>query len=395
MRFNQSQNMHLLCFDPLYYPKENGAMRRIRYGGGEEKLKMESGVMYNEDGSATLTLIQPQATRVEVRYRRHNYKLARPEFRHDPQFYAKDYVMEPMTKIDDKTWQITIHPGPGYHSIYFYVDGVKTINTQGPYGYDSDDIRNFIDIPDDPDTQLQNVPHGAISREIYWSATTGRYRACWVYTPASYASGSRSYPVLYLQHGGGQDEVCWFQSGKLDLMLDNLIARGEAEEMIVVCNNGYVLKEIEPGWFVEGRLDEVMIHDCLPHIEKRYRTLTDRHHRAVAGLSMGGGHARRIGLGHPDLFASVGMFSSGECFPIQTEDMDFSALFSDPQRFNEQMDVVLVTCGESDPRYDKTCADLQPLLDRGFHIEFRGYQGQHEWNVWRASAKDFVRKLFR
>ena len=104
MRFNQSQNMHLLCFDPLYYPKENGAMRRIRYGGGEEKLKMESGVMYNEDGSATLTLIQPQAARVEVRYRRHNYKLARPEFRHDPQFYAKDYVMEPMTKIDDKTW---------------------------------------------------------------------------------------------------------------------------------------------------------------------------------------------------------------------------------------------------------------------------------------------------
>ena len=175
MRFNQSQNMHLLCFDPLYYPKENGAMRRIRYGGGEEKLKMESGVMYNEDGSATLTLIQPQATRVEVRYRRHNYKLARPEFRHDPQFYAKDYVMEPMTKIDDKTWQITIHPGPGYHSIYFYVDGVKTINTQGPYGYDSDDIRNFIDIPDDPDTQLQNVPHGAISHNGSLSCLLGVY----------------------------------------------------------------------------------------------------------------------------------------------------------------------------------------------------------------------------
>ena len=177
--------------------------------------------------------------------------------------------------------------------------------------------------------------------------------------------------------------------------MDNLIARGEAEEMIIVCNNGYVLKETETGEFQEGRLDHVIINDCMPYIEKKYRIQTDRRKRAAAGLSMGGGHVRRLVFGHPELFANVGIFSSGECFPTVMEDMDFSKLFSDAAQFNESMDVVYITCGEADPRYDRTTADLRPLQDQGFKIEFQGYQGQHEWNVWRYSAKDFVKKLFK
>ena len=394
MKNNQSQNMHLFCFDPIY-PKNEGFMKRVNYGGGGEEFQVESGAVYNENGTVSLSYYNPKALKVEVRYRKHNYKFAKSEYRKDPDFYKNDYVFEPMIKGDDDYWRSIINPGAGFHSIFYYVDGVRTINTQGPYGYDDDGIRNFVDIPDDEDTQIHDVPHGAITREMYKSSETGRYRACWVYTPASYATGNKRYPVLYIQHGGTQDEVCWFQSGKIDMILDNLIAKGEAEEMIVVCNNGYVFKQLENGNFIEGRLDNVIIKDCIPYIDKKYRTIPERRKRAAAGLSMGGGHARRLGFGHPDVFANAGLFSSGECFPIVTEDMDFSDLFSDQKKFNELMDVVYVTCGESDPRYDKTCSDLKPLQQKGFNIEFKGYQGQHEWNVWRYSAKDFVKKLFK
>jgi len=390
----QSQNMHFLCFDPIYDYKD-GTNRMIRYNGTTEGQKMENAVVYNEDGTATVTYHNPTAKKVEVRYRKHNYMYSQPEFRQDPDFYKKDYVFEEMTRNEFGYWTHTINPGPGFHSIYFYADGVKVYNTRPPYGYDADDIRNFVDIPDDPDTQVQDVPHGSLTREIYKSELTGRYRACWVYTPASYAKSDKIYPVTYIQHGGTQDEVCWFQSGKIDIMMDNMIARGEVEEMVIVCNNGYVYVEQEDGNFTTGRLDEVIINDCMPMIEAKYRVSTDRRQRAVCGLSMGGGHARRLGFLHTDVFANVGLFSSGECFPTVTYDIDLTELFSDAEKFNELMDVVFVTCGDADPRYDQTVADLKPIQERGLNIEFKGYKGQHEWNVWRPSAKDFVKKLFR
>ena len=145
----------------------------------------------------------------------------------------------------------------------------------------------------------------------------------------------------------------------------------------------------------EGRLDNVIIGDCLPFIESKYRIIKDRNHRAVAGLSMGGGHARRLGLGHPDVFANVGMFSSGECFPTVTDDMDFTELFSDADKFNNYMDKVVVACGDADPRYDQTYEQVKEYQDKGFNIEFLVYQGQHEWNVWRYCAKDFVKNIFK
>lgn len=395
MKANQSHNAHFLCFDGINFPQDEGVMKMIHYGGGGDPFEVEDCAVYNENGTVSLKYYNPKVKKVEVRYRKHNYKFSSPEYRKDRDFYSKDFVFEPMTLEADGYWHLTIDPGPGFHSIYYFADGVRVVNTRAPYGYDGFDIRNFVDIPDDEDTEIHDVPHGAITREIYKAAETNRWRACWVYTPPSYATSNKKYPVLYIQHGGSQDEVCWFQSGKLDVILDNLIARGEAEEMIVVANNGYVFKEVEGGKFIEGRLDNVIIDSCIPYIESKYRVISDRRARAAAGLSMGGGHARRLGLGHPDVFANVGMFSSGECFPLVTEDMDFRPLFSDKDKFNEYMDVVYVTCGDADPRYDKTCADLKPLQDAGFRVEFQGYQGQHEWNVWRYSGKDFVKKIFK
>lgn len=416
MKYNQSQNMHLLCFDPIFphneavnnYNKDlkegktpllefkpDKWMKMIHYGGSDELFNVEDGACYNEDGTVSLSYFAPNAKKVQIKYRLHNYKNSKPEYRQDKKFYSKDYTVEDMILGDDGYWRITIDPGVGYHSIFYIVDGHMTINKQGPYMFDDDGIRNIVDIPDDEDTAIHDVPHGSITREIYFSKETNRYRCCWVYVPASYHTSNKEYPVLFIQHGGSQDETSWFAAGKLDMILDNLIARNEAEEMIVVCNNGYVFKETENGQFVEGRLDNVIINDCLPYIEQKYRVIKDRNHRAVAGLSMGGGHARRLGLGHPDVFANVGMFSSGECFPTVTDDMDFSGLLADATKFNEYMDVVMVACGDADPRYDRTYEQVKEYQDKQFNIEFVGYQGQHEWNVWRYCAKDFVKKIFK
>ncbi len=416
MKYNQAQNMHLLCFDPIYPRNEavkqynqdvksgkiqplpskpSRYMKMIHYGGSEEAFAVEDGAIYHEDGTVTLRYFAPNAKLVQVKYRLHNYTRSHPEQRNCKGFSEKDYVLDDMQLKDDGYWSITIDPGVGYHSIYFLVDGIVAINQQGPYMYDGDGIRNMIDIPDDPDTQLQDVPHGSITREVYYSKETQRYRNCWVYLPPSYTQCNKTYPTLYIQHGGSQNETSWFAAGKLDMLLDNLIARKESEEMIVVCNNGYVYREGEDGQFREGRLDHVIMGDCMPYIESRYRVAKDRRERAVAGLSMGGGHARRLGLGHPDVFASCGMFSSGECFPTVTADMDFSALLSDAEEFNRCMDVVVVACGDADPRYEQTCAEVRAYQEKGFNITFTGYKGQHEWNVWRYCAKDFVKRLFR
>ena len=370
MKNNQSQNMHFLNFDPIF-PKNQAInnynndlkegktsplqfkpekyMRMIHYGGNDELFEVESGAVYNEDGTVTVSYFAPNAKLVQIKYRLHNYKYSSPKYRKDRKFYSKDYTVEDMELGEDGYWRKTINPGVGYHSIFYIVDGQVQINKQGPYVFDDDGIRNIVDIPDDEDTQIHDVPHGSITREIYFSKETNRYRCCWIYTPASYANS----------------------------------------------NNGYVYKEGNNGMVSEGRLDNVIIGDCLPFIESKYRIIKDRNHRAVAGLSMGGGHARRLGLGHPDVFANVGMFSSGECFPTVTDDMDFTELFSDADKFNNYMDKVVVACGDADPRYDQTYEQVKEYQDKGFNIEFLAYQGQHEWNVWRYCAKDFVKNIFK
>ncbi len=406
MKFNQSQNMNFFSFDPIYQRKDlsPNAPKPIIYAPDDEaaglttKYPIEAGAMYNEDGTVTLNYFAPKAENVSVRYRHHNYKNSKPEYRQDPDFYAKkDYYIEPMTKLEDGYWTITINPGVGYHSVYFIVDGVTIVSTQNPFIYDGWGIRNFIDIPDDPDTQLQEgVAHGSLVREIYKSEITGRFRCCWVYLPASYFTNpEKRYPVLYIQHGGGQDETSWFQGGKIDMILDNLIARGEAEEMMVVANTGDVFIEGEDGLFHNGQLQEIIAKECIPHIDGKYRTIADRKHRAVCGLSMGGGHSRRIAFCHPELFANVGLFSSGERFPTTAADYDFGPLLNDVEKFNELFDVAFVTCGDADLRYDETEAQVNEYIAKGLKLQFKGYQGQHEWNVWRYCAKDFVQMIFK
>ncbi|MBR2808669.1 MAG: hypothetical protein IKE33_00345 [Erysipelotrichaceae bacterium] len=393
MKTNQAQNMNLLCFDMI--GAKNVTPGKINLYAKGVDLQKDLEPIYHEDGSVTLFLVNPKASKVELRYRKHNFKYSDPEYRKDPQFYSKDYVIEPMTKNEEGVWEITVKPGPGFHSVYFLVDGVTTINFRCPYDYDGSGIRNYVDLPDDEDTQLLNVPHGSVTREIFWCKQTERFRVCWVYTPASYAKSDKEYPVVFIHHGGGQDETSWFYPGKTDLILDNLIAKGEAEEMIVVANCGYLYRDNGDGTVTQMKHDEMIVEDCLPMIEEKYRVKKDRHYRAACGLSMGGGHTRRVVFGHTDLFANVGIFSSGELFPTVVEDTDFHGVFDSAEKFNSLMDVCFITCGDADPRYDETYRQVSELQEKGYNIEYKGYQGQHEWNVWRYCFKDFAKKIFK
>lgn len=388
---HEYRNMHILCFDPMY-KKQTGDFQGVVYEGSQKAIEIVEGVKKTKKGSALLSYYHPDAKKVEVAYCTTNGENRIPMQEHKD--CSIQYQRLPMIKGEDDYWRLEIHPGVGYHDIFYFVDGVKTIHTQAPYGYDGDSLYNFIDLTEDEDFLLQDVPHGRISRELYTSSVTKRIRSCWVYTPPEYFTSQESYPILYVQHGGGEDEICWFQSGKIDIMMDNLIAQGRVKPMIIVANNGYAMKKIDEHHIMECRLDEVIINDCMPHIERSYRVKKDRKYHAAAGLSMGGGHVRRLVFAHPDCFANVGIFSSFEGFPTTVDGYDFSKVMGNEKVFNQTMDTVLITCGDGDPRIFKTRQNVEDLQDAGFHIDFASFPGHHEWNVWRASMKAFVEKLF-
>lgn len=389
---NDDMNAHILCFDPIF-KKQTSEFQGVTYEGSNQPIEIVKSVKKIAEGTVLLSYYNSDAELVEVEYCTIDGENRIPLKDGDAFVYKTRKVA--MVKGSDDYWRVSIDPGIGYHDIFYYVDGVKTIHTQAPYGYDGDSLYNFIDLTENSEFQLQDVPHGRITRELYHSSITNRLRACWVYTPPEYETSNESYPTLYVQHGGGEDEICWFQSGKLDILMDNLIATGKVNPMIIIANNGYAMKELDDSHIIECKLDEIIVNECLPFIERQYRTKSDRKYRAVAGLSMGGGHARRLAFAHPEVFANVGMFSSFEGFPTSVKGYDFSSVMKDSDSFNSLMDQVIVTCGDGDPRIVKTKTDVEYLQHKGYDIVFQEFMGHHEWNVWRESISFFIKKLFK
>lgn len=206
----------------------------------------------------------------------------------------------PMKKDDEGYFTATISGiKPGFHYHHYLVDGVRAINPMVPIGYGSFTPINFIEVADDECDfyMLKDVPHGEIRMEIYPSSVTGRTRACYVYTPPGYGKdGNRKYPVLYVQHGVGENETGWVWQGKMHHIMDNLIAEGGCEEMLVVANTGYAFTEDGKDDYLPGEFDRVLIEDCIPFIESKYSVRSDRKGRAIAGLSMGSVQAARTAV---------------------------------------------------------------------------------------------------
>ena len=306
------------------------------------------------------------------------------------------YELKPDT---DGYWSVVVDDiPPGFHYHEYFVDGVKATNPLTPYGYGGFIAVNFFELPGEEDSDfylLKNVPHGTVRMDLYKSSVTGRWRNCYVYTPPGYEKElDKRYPVLYLQHGGGESETAWVWHGKINYIMDNLLAEGKCQEMIIVMNNGYAFKPDGTSHPSMGSLDEVIVKDCIPFIDSKYRTIAHREFRAMAGLSMGGFQANATVMSNLDKFASLGIFSGG--FSYKGKGYDLTELFNNPEEYNKKFKLLFVAAGEQEqPMCDELRQELGKLNQKGIRNVFYSCPGYHEWDVWRRSCREFLKLLFR
>ena len=317
----------------------------------------------------------------------------------------------PMTKSADGIWSVTTPPAvPGFHYYWFVLDGVQ-VNDPGSetyfgYGKETSGIEipeagvNFYDIKD--------VPHGEVRARWYFSKTTGEWRRALVYTPPGYDRNATKYPVLILQHGAGENEEGWTKQGRANFILDNLIAEGAAMPMIVVMDRGYANRAgsqpvvIGPGSSQRSfqqafsAFEDVILNDLIPTIDSSYRTIPDREHRAMAGLSMGGMQTMFIGLRHLDRFAYIGSFS-GPIFGTFDVKTSYDGAFADPAAFNKKVKLLWMGSGSEEKQFYKGIKDAADALKQsGVNVVFFESQGTaHEWQTWRRDLRDFAPRLFR
>ena len=247
------------------------------------------------------------------------------------------------------------------------------------------------------------VPHGEVRLRVYQSKVTGGWRRAYVYTPPDYDTNTKArYPVLYLQHGAGENATSWTKQGRANLILDNLIAAGKAKPMIVVMDTGYATK---PGATpvqgatgtpqIPNAFEDVVITDLIPTIDASYRTLADRDNRAMAGLSMGGGQTLQITSKNLGLFAWIGSFSA----PLRNFDIKTSmnGVLNDAPAFNKRVRLLWIGSGTAETAMHDAASQLHTSLDAAGikHVVFESTGTSHEWQTWRRSLNDFAPRLFR
>ena len=212
-------------------------------------------------------------------------------------------------------------------------------------------------------------------------------KSCYIYTPPTYQQGNKNYPVLYIMHGVGENETGWIWNGKLNFIMDNLIAEGKCREMIVVSCCNYAFCEGEQAVFYPGDFDSELTKDCIGYTDTHFRTISDRKHRAVAGLSLGSAQALLAAANHPDLFGALGIFSG-----VRTDEMKRLIV----QNKEWPMERVFLGCGNGETelkeKQEKFLADCE---EAGVPVTHKTYTGYHEWHVWRECLRDFAQLIFK
>jgi enterochelin esterase-like enzyme len=306
----------------------------------------------------------------------------------------------PMIKDANGVWTITTDPlVVGFHYYSFAVDGVRVADPGSEGYFGSSWMSSGIEVPE-PGVDFydaKNAPHGDVRVRPYFSKIANAWRQAYVYTPPGYDSNPNTrYPVLYLQHGAGEDERGWTMQGRANFILDNLIAEGKAKPMIVVMDNGGGSALFAPGVargsVVNSQFAEILIREIIPMVETNYRALTDRANRAIAGLSMGAGQAWQIGTANLDKFAYIGGFSGGANGEPQTA---YNGVMADAKAFNKQVRVLYISIGmEENVQGARTFH--QKLDQQGIkHVYFESAGTAHEWQTWRRSLHGFAPLLFR
>lgn len=322
-----------------------------------------------------------------------------------------------MVKDDQGIWTVTTDTQvPGFHYYFLLIDGVQVSDPASESYFGWGRMASGIEIPEkgvDYYT-VKNVPHGDIRAKWYYSNTTGAWRRAYIYCPPGYDNNIKGkYPVLYLQHGAGEDERGWGIQGKVDIILDNLISAGKAKPMLIVMDQGYAVKagvqEQTPqnpagttGRPFQGTsaFEEVVIKDLIPFIDATFRTISDREHRAMAGLSMGGMQTIQITFANLDKFSYIAGFSGAGRFSGAGLDVknDYNGILANSAAFNEKVRLLWIGIGTAEPEnmYKAVNGFHQALVKAGIkHVYYESPGTAHEWLTWRRDLYDFVPGLFK
>ena len=303
-----------------------------------------------------------------------------------------------MTKDTAGVWTCTSDPQVvGFHYYAVLIDGVAVMdrNTEAYFG--SNWESSGIEIPEGPEGDYyrfnKNIPHGQVRSIYYWSEINGLERHINVYVPAEYEQNpDKKYPVLYLVHGWGEDENGWSNQGQMANIMDGLIAAGKAVPMIVVMPSGDIKTNSDVRQ-ASGDVTKIYAENLIPYIDKTFRTNTDKHHRAMAGLSRGGMQTTMTVFANMDKFAWMGTFSG---FFVRGDDVvnAFNGVFKDPAAFDKQMNLLFISTG-TEERNPKD--QVEKLKAHGIkNIVFHESQGTaHEWLTWRRALNEFAPRIFK
>lgn len=328
-----------------------------------------------------------------------------------------------MSKQPDGFWTVITPPlVPGLHYYTLVIDGAEVSDPGSHAFFGGSKHASAVEVPEPGSTyySIQDVPHGQVREVWYFSKVTGTWRHALVYTPPGYDEATKvRYPVLYLQHGGGEDETGWVRQGRANFILDNLIAENRAKPMIVVMAYGYARRAGQPVP-VAGRpfgspeamkamqemtsaFEADVTEALIPFIDKTFRTIPDRDHRAMAGLSMGGMQTFHVTLNHLDRFSHIGGFSGaagplvlgGRALDTKT---DYNGVFADPAAFAKKVRLLWLGVGTEEPErmregIRRLHASLKAASIAHVYVESPGTD--HEWQTWRRNLHDFAPRLFR
>ena len=337
----------------------------------------------HSDGSVTLRLRAPEAEKVEVR---------------------GTITKEPavMTRAEDGVWSVTIQPRQrDIYSYRFVVDGLEMADPLNPQLKRG--VRGFSSVVEIPAGQgapwdVHDVPHGDLHIHTYTSERLQQTRRVYVYTPPGYDRSTDRFPVLYLLHGSGDFEATWSEHGKADRIADNLIAAGDANPMLIVMPFGHTSPRGTRSGDPEARakameaISDELLKGVVPLIETKYRVRTDPAHRAIAGLSMGGGQTLYIGLRNTDKFGYICAFSASVGDELDTT---FASLKADPAASNRQVKLLWVGCGKDDFLLGPNERLVAWLNQHQLEHQWRLTEGDHSWPIWRRYLAEIMPKLFR
>jgi enterochelin esterase-like enzyme len=328
-----------------------------------------------------------------------------------------------MVKQPDGFWTVTTSPlVPGFHYYTLNIDGAEVADPNTHAYFGGSRPASAVEVPEPGSTyySVQDVPHGQVREVWYNSRVTGTWRHALVYLPPNYDTESKvRYPVLYLQHGGGEDETGWIRQAGANFILDNLIAAKSCKPMIVVMAYGYARRAGQPPPDLTGKpfgspemlkamqdmasaFEDDVTQALIPYIDFTFRTLSDRDHRAMAGLSMGGMQTFQVTLNHLDLFSYIGGFSGAGGMLVFGDrkldpKTDYNGVFADPGAFAKKVHLLWLGVGTNEPERMRAGllrfhASLQEANIQ--HVFYESPGTDHEWQTWRRDLKDFAPRLF-